>query len=127
MVKYIYVWQALWSATWLMVGGTLFNGFLAIELLTKDRWKAFCDDNHDVDLPLNFLGLVKRHVHDQIHESTFSLRNITVLRYKILMWEYFDITVLIKMYYWRMQNNCSSSDRFITVQCRIFALSVLFF
>ncbi len=29
--------------------------------------------------------------------------------------------------YWRMQNNCSSSDRFITVQCRIFALSVLFF
>jgi hypothetical protein len=26
-----------------------------------------------------------------------------------------------------MQNNCSSSDRFITVQCRIFALSVLFF
>ncbi len=22
--------------------------------------------------------------------------------------------------YWRMQNNCSSSDRFITVQCRIF-------
>jgi hypothetical protein len=28
--------------------------------------------------------------------------------------------------YWRSQNNCSSSDRFITVQCRIFALSVLF-
>ncbi len=28
--------------------------------------------------------------------------------------------------YWRLQNNCSSSDRFITVQCRIFALSVLF-
>jgi hypothetical protein len=29
--------------------------------------------------------------------------------------------------YWRMQNNCSSSDRFITVQCCILALSVLFF
>ncbi len=29
--------------------------------------------------------------------------------------------------YWRMQNNCPSSDRFITVQCRIFAPSVLFF
>ncbi len=29
--------------------------------------------------------------------------------------------------YWRMQNNCSSSDRFITVQCRIFALSMPFF
>ncbi len=31
-----------------------------------------------------------------------------------------------KFQYWRMQNNCSSSDCFITVQCRIFALSVLF-
>jgi hypothetical protein len=28
--------------------------------------------------------------------------------------------------YWRMQNNCTTSDRFITVQCRIFAPSVLF-
>ncbi len=24
-----------------------------------------------------------------------------------------------EVFYWRMQNNCSSSDRFITVQCRI--------
>jgi hypothetical protein len=32
----------------------------------------------------------------------------------------------VHMHYWRLQNNCSSSDRFITVQCRIFALSVLF-
>ncbi len=35
-----------------------------------------------------------------------------------------------ELYYWRrdwrMQNNCSSSDRFIIVQCRIFALSVHF-
>jgi hypothetical protein len=28
--------------------------------------------------------------------------------------------------YWRLHNNCSPSDRFITVQCRIFAQSVLF-
>jgi hypothetical protein len=28
--------------------------------------------------------------------------------------------------YWRLQNNCSPSDRFITVQCHIFAPNVLF-
>ncbi len=35
--------------------------------------------------------------------------------------------VVALILYWRMQNNCSPSDRFIPVQCRIFAPSVLFF
>ncbi len=34
---------------------------------------------------------------------------------------------LVKCDYWRLQNNCSPSDRFATLQYRIFALSLLVF
>ncbi len=48
---------------------------------------------------------------------------------RVCMYEWLHASIRMSMRtnasYWRMQNNCSSSDRFITVQCRIFALRVL--
>jgi hypothetical protein len=66
--------------------------------------------------------LLQASSHCDLQNSCGSLVN----GFPVVNW-YIKTVEIICFNYCRLQNNCSPSDRFITVQCRIFALSVRFF